>query len=77
MCDTFAITKRGIYFLRHMQTLQASVSFMNFSPRFTRDMALVESRLGSGLAVSPDESSILYAQADYANSALMLVENLN
>jgi Tol biopolymer transport system component len=75
--DTFAVTKRGIYFMRHTADEGAMLSFMSFSPQVVQDLARVKSSIGDGLTVSPDGSSILYAQIDQAGSDLYLVENFN
>jgi Tol biopolymer transport system component/predicted DNA-binding transcriptional regulator AlpA len=73
--DTFAVTKRGIYFVRRTAHLEASVSFMSFSLGVTRNLARVKSFIGDGLSVSPDGSSILYTQVDQTGSDLILVDN--
>jgi hypothetical protein len=54
---------------------EAVISFMSFSNRLTVDLASVKSRIGFGLAVSPDETTILYTQFDRADSDLFLVDN--
>ena len=74
--DTFAVTKRGIYFVRRTAELQASVCFRSFFLPVTQDLARVTSPMGMGLAVSPDENSILYTQVDQTGSDLILVDNL-
>ena len=73
--STFAVTKQGICFVRRSPDSEAVISYMGFSNRVTEDLASVKSRLGMGLAVSPDERSLVYAQFDRADSDLFLVEN--
>jgi Tol biopolymer transport system component len=73
--DNFAITKRGIYFVRRAPNSGAVMSFMSFSGPAIEDLAVVKLPVGRGLAVSPDEDSILYTQFDRADSDLFLVEN--
>jgi len=73
--DTFAITKRGIYFVRHAADAEASVSFMDFYTRDIQEIARVKCLIASGLTVSPDERSILYTQIDRTGSDLILVDN--
>jgi Tol biopolymer transport system component len=73
--DNFAVTKRGIYFIRRGPDSGAVISFMSFSNRLTVDLASVKSPLGMGLAVSPDEKTLLYTQFDRADSDLLLVDN--
>jgi Tol biopolymer transport system component len=75
--DTFAVTKTGIYFACRTAEDDMELNFMSFSPRLIRKVARVKSPLGSSLAISPDGSSLLYAQADQIGSDLILVDNLN
>jgi Tol biopolymer transport system component len=74
--DTFAVTKAGIYFARTTADNAASIGFMNLSSRHIHEIARIKPPLGSGLAVSPDGSSLLYVQADQIGSDLILVDNL-
>jgi Tol biopolymer transport system component len=73
--SSFAMTKKGICFVRRPPDSEAVISYMRFSNRVTIDLASVKSRFGMGLAVSPDERSVLYAQFDRADSDLFLVDN--
>jgi eukaryotic-like serine/threonine-protein kinase len=75
--DAFAVAKKGIYFARRTADNDTSLSFMSFSPRLIRELARIHTPFVSGLSVSPDGGSLLYAQADQTGSDLMLVENLN
>ncbi len=73
--DNFAVTKQGIYFIRRAPDAGAVIGFMSFSSRMRVDLASLKSPVGMGLAVSPDERSILYTQFDRADSDLFLVDN--
>jgi Tol biopolymer transport system component/DNA-binding winged helix-turn-helix (wHTH) protein len=73
--DNFAVAKRGIYFVRPAPESQAIISFKDFSSGAIEDLAVLEVPIGSGLAVSPDERSILYTQLDRSDSDLFLVDN--
>ncbi len=73
--DTFAVTKRGVYFI-HPTANKPVVSFKSFDSGITEDLASFNSSVGMGLAVSPDEQSILYTQADQSGSDLILVDDL-
>ena len=73
--STFAVTKHGICFVRRAPDSEAVISYMSFPDGAIEDLARVKSRLGMGLAVSPDERSILYVQFDRADSDLFLVDN--
>jgi excisionase family DNA binding protein len=75
--DSFGISKAGIYFVRRTADDETSLNFMSFSPRFIKEIARIKSPIQSNLAVSPDESSLLYDQADQIGSDLILVDNLN
>jgi Tol biopolymer transport system component len=74
--DTFAVTKTGIYFACRTAANEASIDLMSFSPRRMQHIARINFPLGSGLAVSPDETSLLYVQDDQTGSDLVLVDNL-
>jgi Tol biopolymer transport system component len=73
--SNFAVTKQGICFVRRASNSEALISFMGFANRAIVDLASVKSPLGMGLAVSPDERTVLYTQFDRADSDLYLVEN--
>ena len=73
--SNFAVSKRGIYFLHRGPDSEAVISFMSFSNRVVTNLAVVKLPIGLGLAVSPDESSILYTQFDRIDSDLFLVDN--
>ena len=73
--DNFAVTKQGIYFIRRAPDVGAVIGFMSFSSRMPVDLASIKFPVGMGLAVSPDERSILYTQLDRADSDLFLVDN--
>jgi Tol biopolymer transport system component len=73
--DNFAVTKRGIYFVRRAPNSEAVMSLMGFSSPTIEDLAVVKLPIGRGLAVSPDEKSILYTQFDRSDSDLFLVDN--
>jgi hypothetical protein len=75
--DTFGVTKAGIYFARRTADDETSLNFMSFSPRFIKEIARIKAPIKSNFAVSPDGSSLLYAQADQTGSDLILVDNLN
>ena len=49
---------------------------MSFSGRVPVDLGSVNSPVGMGFAVSPDERTILYTRFDRADSDLFLVDNI-
>ena len=75
--DTFAVTKRGIYFMADAESgpKTASLKFIDFASRHIRHLANIKAPIDVGLTVSPDESSILYSQIDQSGADLILVEN--
>jgi Tol biopolymer transport system component len=73
--DTFAVTKRGIYFVDRTLGGEASLNFISLLSRATQKIVSMKSQVGMGLTVSPDEKSVLYSQIDYAGSDLILVDN--
>jgi Tol biopolymer transport system component len=73
--DTFAVAKRGIYFVRSAPESQAIISFKDFSSGAIEDLAVLKAPIGAGLAISPDEGSLLYTQLDRTDSDLFLVDN--
>lgn len=73
--DTFAVTKRGIYFVSHAPGIGALFGLTNLFSRVTKDLALIESSVGMGLTISPDESSMLFTVRAQNASDLILVEN--
>ena len=75
-----AVVGRGIYFLTATQG-RYMLEFFDFATRQTTQITTLEGPRGtfqlSGLTVSPDEHSILYAQRDKLDFDLMLVENFH
>jgi Tol biopolymer transport system component len=71
----FAATKQGIYFIHRAPDSGAAISFMSFSSGVPVDLGIIKSPVGMGLAVSPDERTILYTRFDRADSDLFLVDN--
>ena len=78
----FAVTDRGIYFMglaggnvRARGGDQAAVQFFSFATGTARIVLRTERPAYIGLAVSPDERSLLYTQVDRQDSDLWLVEN--
>jgi Tol biopolymer transport system component len=71
----FAVTEQGLYFTRERSSDGSSeVQYLNFSTGAISDIARIEGSVDLGLAVSPDRKSLVFAQADYRGSNLMLVE---
>jgi hypothetical protein len=73
----YAVAKRGIYFLE-FSAVSAPLQFLDFASRKTTNLGSIHwHNLGGRIAVSPDETWLLYAQEDGTGSDLMLVENFH
>ena len=73
----FALAKQGIYYMSNAQDDgTAELRFYSFAAR-TSSTILAVGRPEFGLALSPDERYLIYAQLDDAASDLMLVENFH
>lgn len=73
----WAVVENGLYFVNADQAAQPTIEFFNFSTHQTTRVATLEKpvdRWISGLAVSPDGQSLLYAQVDQHESDVMLGE---
>ena len=72
----WAVVKNGIYYLD--MTTKPGIAFFDITThRITRmfDLESRPAREDPGLAISPDERTILYTQLDASNSDIILVEN--
>ena len=68
--------EEGIYFIaEHGPDGLHSIRFFDFATQETTVVLAGVERPSSGLTVSPDGKSILYAKADAFNNDIMLVEN--
>jgi Tol biopolymer transport system component/DNA-binding winged helix-turn-helix (wHTH) protein len=73
--DVWALVDNGIYFIAQRSGSKDSIGFFDFAsgkkvPIFTPD-----GKSSDGLAVSPDEKSILFAQDRFTESQIVLVKN--
>jgi dipeptidyl aminopeptidase/acylaminoacyl peptidase len=74
----FDIMRNGICYVPEKPNPRPPILFFDFASKQTRVVATMEKpvlRVWAGLAVSPDERSILVTQVDSSISDLMLVEN--
>jgi Tol biopolymer transport system component/DNA-binding winged helix-turn-helix (wHTH) protein len=69
----FAIGASGVYFMERGRE-QDLVRYMPFATRKAKTIAAMPLR-GNGIAISPDERSLLVSQTDQRATDLMLVEN--
>jgi Tol biopolymer transport system component len=74
-CD-WALSSDGIYFVDPgSKGEKASIQFYEFASRRKIPILALERRPTSGLAISPEETSILFTQEKLAESRLVLVKN--
>jgi Tol biopolymer transport system component len=74
----FDVLGNGICYIPEKPNPRPTILFYDFATRQTRLIATMERpvlRVWAGLAISPDERSILVTQVDSSVSDLMLVEN--
>jgi Tol biopolymer transport system component len=73
----FAVTAHGIYFIAPPQPDGAlPIQFLPFETGKVKTIATIPKPLWNGMAVSPDEKTLLYTQTDQSRSELLLVENI-
>ena len=77
----FSVVERGIYFIPRLNPddpdESASLQFLDFASNNVETIASLPvppDQISAGLAVSPDERTILYNQVDNSGSDLMLIE---
>ena len=74
----WAVTQKGIYFATANDPARPVIEFFNFATLKVTTIATLDKPLSPsdpGLAVAPNERSLLFAQMDQSGSDLMLVEN--
>jgi YD repeat-containing protein len=74
----WAVTSKGIYFATANEPSRPVVEFFNFDADKVTTITTFDKPLSPtdpGLAVAPNERSLLFAQMDQSGSDLMLVEN--
>jgi Tol biopolymer transport system component len=74
----YAPASNGIYFIREASSkAKQSLVFFRFADKQTITIAEISHPAIMGLAISPDERTILYGQVDHVSSELMLVEKFH
>jgi len=71
----WAVTAKGIYFLKFGKFPHVSIDFFEFATEKTAPIWTLEKEPGWGLSLSRDGKSILYIQNEFSESNLMLVKN--
>jgi Tol biopolymer transport system component len=70
----WALSKNGIYFIDDSES-SASVEFFDFLTRKTTRISKLDKPTRWGLALAPDGRSLLYVDAEFEESSIMLVKN--
>jgi Tol biopolymer transport system component/DNA-binding winged helix-turn-helix (wHTH) protein len=71
----WALAPNGIYFLSYGELPPAEIGFLDFATKKTAHLTTLDKPIGWGLALSPDGKSLLYVEAEFAESNIMLVKN--
>ena len=71
----WALVNNGIYFIAPAAESKDSIEFFNFASEKKVPIFTLDGRRSDGLAVSPDEKSILFAQEKLWESQIVLVKN--
>ena len=71
----WALTERGIYFLRDHEPGPDTIQFLDFASKKIIPIFSLDKGAGWGLSMSGDAKSIFYVQSEFAEANLMLVKN--
>ncbi len=75
---SWGMVKEGIYFVTKEAAPRQTIKFFSFATRRITPLVTVEREplwWQAGLALSPDGRRLVFAQMDYANDEIMLMEN--
>jgi Tol biopolymer transport system component len=73
--DVWALVDNGIYFIAQRSGSKDSIEFFDFASEEKFPIFTPDGKSSAGLAVSPDEKSILFAQDRFTESQIVLVKN--
>ena len=72
----WTVVEKGVYYGDPLGSPHATIQFLDFSTGHTKTVAEIKNPLHEwGLAVSPDERTVLFVQLDRSDSDIMLVDN--
>jgi Tol biopolymer transport system component/DNA-binding winged helix-turn-helix (wHTH) protein len=71
----WALARDGIYFLDSTAEPKTTVDFFDVANRKVRQIWALDKPWGWGLALSPDEESVLFVQSEFEESNIMVVKN--
>jgi serine/threonine protein kinase/Tol biopolymer transport system component len=73
---SWALGRNGIYFLSaHAQSKERAIKYFELATGKKTTILALDTRVGWGLTVSPDETSLIYAQNDVHQESLILMKN--
>jgi hypothetical protein len=74
---SFAVTPQGLYFVSAPRFQKASfIGFLEFDGEKVSEVFRLPDPADLGLGLSPDYKHLYFAKADYSDSDIMLVENV-
>jgi sugar lactone lactonase YvrE len=71
----WGLARDGIYFLDSSKEPKATVEFFDFATGKTRSLYALDKPWDWGLAVEPDEKSVLFVEAEFEESNIVVVKN--
>ncbi len=71
----WALSGKGVYFLEHAKVPPTTVNFFEFATHKTAHIATLDKKLGWGLALTPDGRSLVFVEAEFEESNIMLLKN--
>jgi Tol biopolymer transport system component/DNA-binding winged helix-turn-helix (wHTH) protein len=71
----WGLARNGIYFLDASAEPKATLDFYDFATAKTRPFYALDKPWGWGLAVAPDEQSVLFIQREFEESNIVVVKN--
>jgi hypothetical protein len=74
--SNFVVVEKGIYFVAgKVEQSRISIDFFDFATGKTKSLLRIQKPWSYGMAISPDQQSLLFSVVDTAGSNLMFVEN--
>jgi Tol biopolymer transport system component len=73
----WVVAEKGIYFISFKSRSGATIEFFEFSTRKQFRIWDLDKQVNWGLALSPDQRSLLYVQKDFSQSNIMVVKKFH
>jgi hypothetical protein len=71
----WALARKGIYFLNDDSDPKSTIDYYDFASKTTRHVYSLEKSWGWGLAVAPDNQSLLFVQVEFEQANIVVVKN--